>query len=104
MLKVYGSEKCIDCVNFKKNLERYGIAYMFVEIFDNLKDMKEFLKLRDQEDVFFSAKENGSIGIPAVVKEDGSITLDWKGVIRELGFEPFQEQKSACSLNDRSGC
>ena len=35
--------------------------------------MKEFLRLRDSSPVFDVCRENGSIGIPAIVRGDGSV-------------------------------
>ncbi|MGM9940591.1 MAG: glutaredoxin [Bulleidia sp.] len=104
MLKVYGSRLCRDCVNFKANCDQYGIAYDYSDITEELSNLKEFLKYRDENPVFEDAKKAGGIGIPAIIKEDGTITLDWKAVVAENGFEPFETLKCSCSLNDRSGC
>lgn len=104
MLLIYGSKLCPDCVILKKNCDMYGIAYEFKDITDSLSYMKEFLKIRDKEQVFDEVKKSGSIGIPAVILEDGKLTLDWETVIKEKGFTPFKEEKTACSLNNRSRC
>jgi len=39
--------------------------------------LKEFLKIRDENPLFDAVREKGSIGIPTIVKADGSVTLDW---------------------------
>lgn len=104
MLVIYGSKLCPDCVIFKKNCDMYGIEYEFRDITESLPFMKEFLKIRDENAVFDEVKKNGSIGIPAVVTEDGKVTLDWEKVISDKGFTPFREEKTSCSLDNRSGC
>ena len=52
-------------------------ADTFLDFADSLLYLKEFLAIRDGNDQFNAAREKGSIGIPAIVKEDGSVTLDW---------------------------
>lgn len=105
MLKVYGSGMCPDCIEFKYNLDRNKIEYENIDITQSLKGLKEFLKLRDSDEVFNTAKENGYIGIPALVKDDGSLSLDWEGYFTELGIEVIHpgDEGTACSL-DGKGC
>jgi glutaredoxin-related protein len=77
MLKIYGSMLCPDCVECRADLDQACVEYEFLEFADSLRNLKEFLKLRDEDPIFLPVKEKGSIGIPCIVKEDGSITLDW---------------------------
>lgn len=78
MLKIYGSMLCKDCVQCEKDLNEAGVAFEFHDFADELLALKEFLKLRDSEPVFDPVREQGFIGIPCIVREDGSVTLDWK--------------------------
>lgn len=78
MLKIYGSMLCPDCVRCREDLDRAGVAYEYLDFSENLKNLKEFLKLRDENDLFVEVKRNGGIGIPCIVKEDGTILLDWE--------------------------
>lgn len=80
MLKIYGSMLCPDCVDCRADLDRAGVQYEFLDFSDSLVNLKEFLKLRENE-IFAQVRENGSIGIPCIVREDGSITLDWSGYV-----------------------
>ena len=77
MLKIYGSMLCPGCVACRKDLDAAGIAYEYLDFADNLKNLKEFLALRDREPIFAAAKEQGSIGIPCIVDEQGIVHLDW---------------------------
>ena len=103
MLKIYGSRMCPDCVQCKKNFDLYGIEYEFIDINDRLRDLSDFLVLRDSLPVFDHCKEIHDIGLPALVKEDGEVFLNWPGYIEERGFQVIEEDVVACSLDGR-GC
>lgn len=77
MLKIYGSMLCKDCVQCREDLDREGVAYEFLDFCEALSNLKEFLKIRDESSLFDTVRENGSVGIPCIVRQDGSITLDW---------------------------
>ena len=76
MLKIYGSMLCPDCVQCCQELTAAGVAYAFYDFAENLKNLKEFLAIRDSSDLFDAARKEGSIGIPCIVEEDGTISLD----------------------------
>lgn len=106
MLTIYGSAMCPDCVACKRNFDFYGIEYHFIDINLKLHDLADFLSLRDKLPVFDHCKEIGDIGLPALVKEDGEVFLNWEGYLKEKGYEVLPEEgeiKAACSL-DRKGC
>ena len=77
MLTIYGSMLCPDCVACRADLDRAGVCYAYKDFADDLKHLKEFLKLREAA-LFEPVKEQGSIGIPCIVREDGTVTLDWQ--------------------------
>lgn len=85
-MKVYGSDLCPDCFEATENFDFNGLEYEFINITDSMRTLKEFLKLRDTREEFAEAKAAGLVGIPAIVREDGSITLDWEGYLEEEGF------------------
>ena len=78
MLKIYGSMMCPDCVQIKKDLDNAGVSYEYKDFADGLLHLKEFLILRDSEPAFAEVKAGGKIGIPCIVREDGSVTLSWE--------------------------
>ena len=75
---VYGSMLCPDCVQCRKELDEAGVAYEYLDFSENLRNLKEFLAIRDVNPLFDSLRQDGKIGIPCIVREDGSVTLDWK--------------------------
>ena len=77
MLKIYGSMMCPDCVQCRKDLDAAGVAYEYLDFADDLRNLKAFLALRDQEKVFEEVRAEGKIGIPCILREDGLVTLDW---------------------------
>ena len=105
MLKVYGSGMCPDCIECKYNLDRNNVEYENIDITQSLKGLKEFLRLRDNNEIFDDAKENGYIGIPTLITDDGKMTLDWKSYFTERGIEVVKpgEVGAACAV-DGKGC
>ncbi|WP_461466490.1 glutaredoxin domain-containing protein [Parvimonas micra] len=71
---VFGSSMCLDCIVMKKALDERGVKYLYLDITENLANLKKFLKFRENS-AFSFAKENGSIGIPAMVINDGEKIL-----------------------------
>lgn len=78
MLKIYGSMQCPDCVQCRKDLDQAGVEYTYLDFSDSLKNLKAFLTIRDSSALFADVKARGSIGIPCIVREDGTVTLDWE--------------------------
>lgn len=78
MLKIYGSMLCPDCVNCCRELEEANVEFQFCDFADSLLHLKAFLKLRDENGIFNEVRAAGKIGIPCILREDGTLTLDWK--------------------------
>ena len=77
MLKIYGSMQCPDCGRCREELDRAQIPYEYLDFGVSLKYLKEFLSIRDNSSVFDPVREKGSIGIPCIIREDGTLTLSW---------------------------
>ena len=75
-MKVFGSEICSGCRAFKALMAERGLEVDFVEITASVANLREFLKLRDTNELFAPIREEGRIGIPVFVREDGTVTLD----------------------------
>ena len=45
MLKIYGSMMCPDCVQCRKDLDKAGVEYEFLDFSKETKNLKEFLKM-----------------------------------------------------------
>jgi glutaredoxin-related protein len=96
---------CLDCIECKYNLDKNKIEYESIDITKSLKGLKELIKLRDKEAVFDEAKEKGYLGIPALIAEDGKITLDWENFFVELKIEvAYPENDAAACRIDGTGC
>lgn len=78
MLKIYGSMLCPDCVQCREELDKAGAEYEYLDFSENLRNLKEFLKIRDENEIFVAFRAEGKIGIPCILRADGSVTLDWK--------------------------
>ena len=77
-MRIYGSMLCPDCVQCCKDLDVAGTSYVFCDFANDLKNLKEFLRIRDTEAIFDDVKREGKIGIPCIVTDDGSVSLSWK--------------------------
>ena len=97
MIKVYGMETCPYCDYIKPQIEG-NPDFVYFDIGKNVKYMHAFLELRDHCEAFAPYKEEGDIGIPCFVKEDGTVTLEPS----EVGLHSLSEAK-ACRL-DGKGC
>ena len=95
-MKVYSSEICGDCREFKVLMQARGFEAEIVEITENTTNMKAFLKLRDSEDAFEEVRREGRIGIPAFVNDDGAVTLDVNTALGWIGQPPAEAAESGC--------
>ena len=78
MLKVYGTMRCPDCVACCEALDKSGTEYEFLDFDADLKALKAFLKIRDNSVMFDPVRTEGNIGIPCILREDGTVTLSWE--------------------------
>ena len=59
-MKVYGSEICSGCRAFRALAARRGLRLEFVEITENVANLRAFLALRDGGDAFAQARAEGT--------------------------------------------
>ena len=78
MIRIYGSMLCKDCVQCKKDLDEAKVTYEYLDFSEDLGNLKASLSIRDRDPIFEAVRQDGRIGIPCIVREDGSITLDWQ--------------------------
>lgn len=78
MIKIYGTILCPDCVAIKRLYASNHIPFEFYDFGISTQNIKDFLKIRDDQkykSLFDPVRENGGIGIPCIVLEDGTVTL-----------------------------
>lgn len=98
---MYGTEICPDCVAAKAQLGELTAAQLdYRNITENTATLKEFLRHRDHDEMFKPILEEGRIGIPLFILEDGTQTFDIADFIDDVKFQPVQ---NACSI-DGKGC
>ena len=78
MLKVYGMNICPDTVECCQALTKAGVEYKYLDFGEKTANLKAFLKLRDENPLFDAVRQEGSIGIPCIQREDGSLTFTWE--------------------------
>ena len=92
-MKVYGAEICIDCRNYKAIQENRGFEAEYIDITESTANLKEFLKLRDTEEIFAEVRERGGIGIPLFVREDGTMTFEINEAMEWIGQAPVEDDE-----------
>ncbi len=99
MIKMYVMKTCPYCEYVEKQIEG-NPRYQVIDIGQHVRNLKQFLALRESNPAFDEAKRIGDVGIPCYVLEDGTVTLSSS----DVGLEPMPDGSApACSL-DGSGC
>ncbi len=99
MIKIYSMPSCPDCACIEAQVRDNG-QWQIVNIGQDVKALKEFLRLRDHDHAFDEAKAHGQVGIPCFVLPDGKVTLEAEDA--GLTSRPVTDGES-CSL-DGTGC
>lgn len=73
---LYFSSLCPDTKNFVEELAKRGIDYRSVDITASMKNLKEFLRLRDEKIQFSERKKWGLVGVPCLVTKDGNYIFE----------------------------
>ena len=97
MTKVYVMATCPDCSEVKERLSG-NPDFEIIDIGEHVRNLKEFIRLRDSSPAFDSIKAGGSIGIPCFVEEGGRISFDTEEFVPE-GYS----SGASCSI-DGKGC
>lgn len=92
-MKVYGADICIDCRNYKAIQKSRGFEAEYVDIIESTTNLKEFLKIRDTEDIFKPVKEKGGLGIPLFVNDNGDMTFDIDEAFAWIGQGKVEESE-----------
>lgn len=82
---LYYSSLCPDTIPFKKAMSELEIGAREVNITESMRNLKEFLFIRDTEEVFMPRKEKGMIGIPCLVTEDGEFIFEVARLVEKFG-------------------
>ena len=92
-------QTCPDCAQIKKIAE-IDSRFQIIDIGEHVRNLKEFLRLRDSHSEFDEIKKSSYVGIPCFLMEDGSIQFE----MEELQLpEADYAEGSACRI-DGTGC
>jgi|SRR5574344_529413 glutaredoxin-related protein len=97
MIKVFVMHTCPDCKAVKA-MVKDDQRFQLIDIGEHVRNMKEFMQLRDNNPAFDTIKNIGVIGIPCFLMENGSVTFSLADV--KL---PEIESGASCNL-DGKGC
>ena len=100
MIKMFVMQTCPYCEYVEKQVEG-NPHFEVIDIGKHVRNLKQFLDLRDNHPAFDEAKKIGDVGIPCYVLEDGTVTLSSK----DAGLEPMPDENTGASCSiDGSGC
>lgn len=97
MTKVYVMATCPDCTQVKEELKNHP-QYSLIDIGEHVRNLKEFLRLRDTHPAFAEIKAQGAVGIPCFVTDDGRVSFEPDEFLTD-----YVADGAACSLNGK-GC
>ena len=72
MIKVFVMQTCPDCASIKQQAQG-DTRFQIIDIGEHVRNLKQFLALRDTNPAFDKVRQRGSVGIPCFVLEDGTI-------------------------------
>lgn len=98
MIKIYSMKTCPYCTYVEEQVKGDD-RFRIIDIGGHVRNLGQFLKLRDHSPAFDHAKEVGDVGIPCFVLEDGTVTLKPE----DVGLTEWQPDGPACSI-DGKGC
>ena len=100
MIKMFVMQTCPYCEYVEKQVEG-NPDFEVIDIGKHVRNLKQFLDLRESNPAFDEARKTGDVGIPCYVQEDGTVTLSSK----DVGLEPMPDEPEGASCRlDGSGC
>ncbi len=100
-ITMYGTAICPDCVEAKEQLKnRTDVDLNYKDITADTATLKEFLSYRDHEAMFVPVIEEGRIGIPFFILEDGTKTFE----IPEYITKEKKQSINSCSIDWKGYC
>lgn len=99
MIKMYVMKTCPYCEYVERQIPEGDTRFKIIDIGTHIRNLREFIQLRDSSPAFDESKKVGDVGIPCYVLEDGNVTLSSK----DVGLEPMPEPGASCSI-DGTGC
>ncbi|MBQ1750397.1 MAG: glutaredoxin [Bacteroidales bacterium] len=99
MIKMFVMETCPDCEYVEEQVKG-NPKFEVIDIGKHVRNLKQFLDLRDSHPAFEEAKKTGDVGIPCYVLEDGTVTL----MSVDVGLESRPSGFGGSCRIDGSGC
>lgn len=83
IMKIYGSNVCPSTLKAIEELREKNISFDYRDFCEDIKALKEFVAIRDENSLFDDVKDEKRIGIPCFILDNGVITLDKNYAIEE---------------------
>lgn len=87
---LYGSQHWPGCAPVKEFLDKNNFKYTYVDITESMKNLKEFLKIRDTKDAYKGIRGRAIVGIPMLkINDDVLLALNEEGLLEII--EKYKE-------------
>ena len=86
---LYGSMHWPGCEPVKEFLDKNNFKFTYVDITENMKNLKEFIKIRDTHDTYKGIRGRAMVGIP-MLKIDDEVII---GLSEEKLLEIIEKYK-----------
>lgn len=103
MIVAYVMQSCPDCTLVKNEAAKYS-NLQIVDIGEHVRNLKQFLLLRDTNPAFSNIRKSGKVGIPCFVLEDESISFSYDDVKELLTISSATNEPSSPTLTDGESC
>lgn len=95
---------CSDCTDVKR-VATGDERYQLIDIGQHVRNLKEFIKLRDTHPKFEVARHRGLVGVPSFVLDDGTVTFKPEEAGLDLSRKDSSPHPTGASCNiDGTGC
>lgn len=95
MIKMYVMKTCPYCEYVEKQVKG-NPDFEVIDIGNHVRNLKQFLDLRDSNPAFEEARRIGDVGIPCYVLENGTVTLSSK----DVGLKAMEQTYESCTSKD----
>lgn len=75
MIKIYGMSTCPDCSYLFDQIKGREAEFEYIEIGEHILKIKEFIHIRDNNEIFKDVAAAGGVGLPCFLFEDGRVSL-----------------------------
>ncbi len=105
MIKIFVMQTCPDCTAVKAQAQG-DARFQVIDIGQHVRNLKQFLAIRDTHPAFAAIRGKGSVGIPCFQMEDGSVyfSAEEAGISFDMEATRPQHENTEEDMPDGTTC